>query len=279
MRSAAASLLIVIIANFLLPAARATVPLTNTLSASASASASALAPVASLIQSGYHFQSSDTQSLQDDDFKNPGMLWVDTGRQYFNDAAGLKNQACASCHEKLASSVATTFPKMNQHLGAVVNLTTQIQHCRSQHQQAEPIDYESETALALTAYLANHARGQRADHHVLAPPATLKQSVEDGGRYFNQRRGQLNLSCHNCHQDSVGKMLRGDLISQGQSNGYPIYRLEWQSLGSLHRRFRACDIGVRAQPQALGSDTYINLEAYLKQRGAGLLIETPAVRR
>ena len=271
MRSAAASLLIVIIANFLLPAARATVPLTNTLSASA--------PVASRAQSGYHFQSSDTQSLQDDDFKNPGMLWVDTGRQYFNDAAGSKNKACADCHEKLASSVATTFPKMNQHLGAVVNLTTQIQHCRSQHQQAEPIDYESETALALTAYLANQARGQRADHRALAPPATLKQAVEDGGRYFNQRRGQLNLSCNNCHQDSVGKMLRGDLISQGQSNGYPIYRLEWQSLGSLHRRFRACDIGVRAQPQALGSDTYINLEAYLKQRGAGLLIETPAVRR
>ena len=230
-------------------------------------------------QSGYEFQSRDTQSLQDDDFKNPGMLWVDLGEQLFRETAGTKGQSCAACHEALPLSVAATFPKTNTHLGKIVNLSSQIQHCRSEHQGAAPIDYESEASLALTAYLGNRSRGQIANPLGSSLEEKLNKSIKNGRHYFTQRRGQLNLSCSNCHRDNVGKMLRGDLISQGRGNGYPIYRLEWQSLGSLHRRFRSCDIGVRAQPHELGSDTYTDLEAYLKHDGGKLVVETPAVRR
>ncbi|MEH6559423.1 MAG: sulfur oxidation c-type cytochrome SoxA [Oceanicoccus sp.] len=230
-------------------------------------------------RSGYEFQSIDTQSMQADDFENPGMLWVDMGELYYNEPAGKMDQSCADCHGEFPKSLATSFPKNNHHLEAVVNLTSQIQHCRTVHQKAEPIDYESETSLALTVYLASRARGEMVNQIDSSPVDQLKASIENGRVYFHQRKGQLNLSCSNCHDSSVGKMLRGDLISQGQSNGYPIYRLEWQSLGSLHRRFRSCDIGVKAQAQALGSSIYINLEAYLKERGGDLLIETPAVRR
>jgi sulfur-oxidizing protein SoxA len=74
-------------------------------------------------------------------------------------------------------------------------------------------------------------------------------------------------------------MLRGDKISQGHGNGYPIYRLEWQSAGSLHRRLRSCDIGVRAQPHQLGSQTYTEVELFLRQRAGSLPLEVPAVRR
>jgi sulfur-oxidizing protein SoxA len=267
--------LTVIMSNSVLPKAHAASPSTTS-STILSTSSSTRTTVQA--QSGYKFQSDDTQSLQDDDFKNPGMLWVDIGEQRFNESAGSTGQSCKACHENMPTSVAATFPKMNKHLGKIVNLTAQIQHCTAEHQEAEPIEYESETSLALTAYIGNRSRGQIANQLDSAQEGKLKNSIENGKRYFNQRKGQLNLSCSNCHEDSVGEMLRGDLISQGQSNGYPIYRLEWQSLGSLHRRFRSCDIGVRAKPYELGSDTYTNLEAYLKHRGDGLTIETPAVR-
>jgi hypothetical protein len=69
----------------------------------------------------------------------------------------------------------------------------------------------------------------------------------DAGRaLYHQRQGQLDLACAQCHDQSWGKRLRVERISQGHATGFPIYRLEWQTLGSLHRRLRACFQGVRA---------------------------------
>jgi sulfur-oxidizing protein SoxA len=74
-------------------------------------------------------------------------------------------------------------------------------------------------------------------------------------------------------------MLRGDRISQGHGTGYPAYRLEWQTLGSLHRRFRACNLAIRAEPLDAGDPRYVDLELFLAWRAAGLPLEAPAVRR
>lgn len=225
-------------------------------------------------QSGIAFQSADIRSLQEDNFQNPGMLWVDKGAVLFNARAGTSNQACSDCHHNL-DGAASIFPKINAHTGTLVNLTTQIQHCRVEHQGADPIEYESETALALAAYLGFRSRGESLNR----PDESLQAQLDRGKDYYNLQKGQLDLACHQCHDQNVGKMLRGDRLSEGHGNGYPAYRLEWQTLGSLHRRLRACDIGVRAEPYPLGSGEYIELELYLKQRAAGLPIETPAVRR
>ena len=73
-------------------------------------------------------------------------------------------------------------------------------------------------------------------------------------------------------------MIRADLLSQGHSNGFPTYRLKWQGMGSLHRRFKGCMDQVRAAPYKRGSDEFLALELYLATRGAGLSVETPAVR-
>ena len=89
----------------------------------------------------------------------------------------------------------------------------------------------------------------------------------------------MNLACMHCHVQNAGKTLLAEKISEGHSNGYPIYRLEWQGLGSLHRRLRSCQLGVRAEPFAAGSDQYLALELYLAWRAGELPIETPAVRR
>jgi sulfur-oxidizing protein SoxA len=67
-------------------------------------------------------------------------------------------------------------------------------------------------------------------------------------------------------------------VPQGHPNGYPLYRLEWQSLGSLQRRLRNCMIGVRAESYAYGSPEFVALEAYLTSRAGGMKIESPAVR-
>jgi sulfur-oxidizing protein SoxA len=101
----------------------------------------------------------------------------------------------------------------------------------------------------------------------------------DAGRTaFNRRQGQLNLSCAQCHDQNWGKSLAGSPIPQAHPTGYPIYRLEWQGMGSLQRRLRNCLVGVRAEPYGYGAQEYVELELFLMWRARGMSIETPAVR-
>ncbi|OYY59927.1 MAG: sulfur oxidation c-type cytochrome SoxA [Rhizobiales bacterium 35-66-30] len=101
---------------------------------------------------------------------------------------------------------------------------------------------------------------------------------ENGRRLFERRMGQLDLACASCHDDNWRGRLGGSPITQGQPNGYPIYRLEWQALGSLQRRMRNCMVGVRAEPYDLSAPEYVDLELYLMSRATGLPMEAPAVR-
>ena len=114
----------------------------------------------------------------------------------------------------------------------------------------------------------------------LAPPddARLQSYQTRGEQRFRQRIGQLGLSCAQCHDDHAGKRLGGSTIPHGHANGYPLYRLEWQALGSLQRRLRNCMTGVRAEPFAFGAIELVELELYLALRAKGLPLETPAVR-
>ncbi len=101
---------------------------------------------------------------------------------------------------------------------------------------------------------------------------------ERGQALYGQRVGQLDLACADCHDRHAGQRLAGSVIPQGHPTGYPIYRLEWQGMGSLQRRLRGCLTGVRAEPIAADSDDFTALELFLMQRAAGMLVETPAVR-
>jgi len=86
------------------------------------------------------------------------------------------------------------------------------------------------------------------------------------------------MSCKNCHMDYPGVKIRANVLTNGLPNGFPTYRLKWQKVGSLHRRFRGCNKNVRATPYKQGSDEYSNLELYLTHRANGVAVETPAVR-
>ena len=227
------------------------------------------------LKSGRSFLTAETQQLQSDEFENPGYLWVDRGGELFT-LVEEGAPSCVSCHADGMSGVAATYPKLDEQSSELLNIEGRINQCRSQHQGAAPWDYESEELLSVTAYVAEQSKGMAIDVHV---DAATQPYVDKGRDYFLTRRGQFNLSCQQCHTENWGAQLRGDTISQGHGNGFPAYRLEWQSLGSLQRRLRDCDTGVRAQPLPYGDPTYLAVELYLATRANGLEIETPAVRR
>jgi sulfur-oxidizing protein SoxA len=233
---------------------------------------------ASELRSGREFLSPDTRAQQDDLAINPGMLWVEQGEKLWGEPAGAQAKSCASCHGEPASlkGVAAKYPLYDRGAGQLMNLEQRVQQCRVERQRAEPLAYESQDLLSLTALVAHQSRGLPMSVAIDGP---ARPFFEAGEKLYYERQGQLDLSCAQCHEQNWGKRLRSERISQGQSNGFPAYRLEWQTLGSLHRRLRACFQGVRAEPPLSGSPELVALELYLAWRGEGLPIETPAVRR
>jgi sulfur-oxidizing protein SoxA len=171
---------------------------------------------------------------------------------------------------------ATRYPQIDRGSAMLINLEGRIQQCRERRQQAAPLRYESEELLALTALVRMQSRGMP-----LAIEIDLqnRRHFERGRELYYRRVGQMNLACAHCHQDNWGKKLGPETVSQGHGNPYPIYRLEWQTMGSLHRRFRSCLSGVRAEMLPYGAPEYLDLELYLAWRSGNLPIETPGVRR
>ena len=113
-------------------------------------------------RSGYTYLSEENQRLQDDDFANPGLLWVERGRELWSQVDGAAATSCASCHGDAATSmrgVRTRYPLFDPTLGKLINLEQQINRCRTQYMQAMPYPYESEMLLDLAAFIGFQSRG------------------------------------------------------------------------------------------------------------------------
>lgn len=224
-------------------------------------------------QSSYVLMSKDNQLLQDDMTSNPALFWILEGEALWKQSE--KNRpACIGCHQDISKmkGVATSYPKLlNKQL---VTLEDRVNLCRSR--QGLPVyAYESKELLSLTSFIAYQSRDQKI-HLNLSPE--LKEQAQKGEALFNFRMGQINLSCANCHEERSGLSLGGVIIPQGHPTAYPIYRIEWQSVGSLQRRLRNCMIGLRAEPFAFGSEELKQLELFLKVRADGMDFEAPGVR-
>ncbi|MDH7794370.1 MULTISPECIES: sulfur oxidation c-type cytochrome SoxA [unclassified Beijerinckia] len=229
-------------------------------------------------KSGFEFMGRDTQAMQQDDTSNPGMLSVLDGGALWDRPDGADKKACASCHGDASRSmegVAARYPAFDPAVGKVIDLEQRINLCRSDHQKAPAFAYESPDLLALSAFVARQSRGLPI---AIASDARNAEALAEGRKLFTARVGQLNLSCAICHDDNWGQKLGGTSIPQGHPNGYPLYRLEWQAMGSLQRRLRNCMIGMRAEPYSYGSTEFVALELFLMQRAQGIAMESPAVR-
>jgi sulfur-oxidizing protein SoxA len=229
-------------------------------------------------RSGYDDMTAELQQMQDDPFANPGMLWVSEGGETWITPEGLAGKSCADCHgvaEQKMVGLAARYPAFDDILAAPVDLPGRVNLCRTRYQGADPLERESHEMLAVTAFLSYQSDGLP-----IAPPEDprLESWRRQGESLFRARMGQLNLACATCHEDRAGGHLAAAEIPQGHPTGYPQYRLEWQDMGSLQRRFGNCLFGIRAEAFGDGSEDYIALELYLKQRAAGMSMEAPAIR-
>ncbi|HEX6268247.1 MAG TPA: sulfur oxidation c-type cytochrome SoxA [Burkholderiales bacterium] len=211
--------------------------------------------------------SRETRAMQDDEITGPAALWLLEGEALWRDG-------CARCHaEGSMKGVAARYPALHQ--GKLVNLEQRINACRVEQQKAPAYAYESRELLALASYVGRQSRGSPIQAEI---DDKTRKYLDRGKESFHRRQGQLNLACAQCHDDNWGRKLAGSTIPQAHPTGYPLYRLEWQAVGSLQRRLRNCLTGMRAQNHAFGAAELVELELYLMWRARGMKLETPAVR-
>lgn len=229
------------------------------------------------IFSGWLFRSDETQALQLDDFDNPGMIFVDQGADTWVEVDGSKGKSCSSCHGDADSmtGVRAEYPKWNEEAGEVRTLAMQINDCREDQMDAKPWGYTSGNMANMEALISVQSRGMPVNVAIDGPVAS---TWEKGKELYYARTGQLDLSCASCHEENYGNYIRADHLSQGQINGFPVYRLKNAKLNTAHARFKGCVRDTRAETYNPGSAEFVALELYVASRGNGLSVEAPSVR-
>ncbi|MDO6730639.1 sulfur oxidation c-type cytochrome SoxA [Marinovum sp. 2_MG-2023] len=227
--------------------------------------------------SGWHFRTDETQALQLDDFDNPAMIFVDQAIDAYDVVEGAAGESCASCHGDVETfkGLTAAMPKVDAD-GNLVVMEDLINECRTDRMQADAWKWSGADMQAMVALIGVQSRGMPMSVAIDGEAAPF---WEQGKEMYYTRYGQLELSCANCHEDNYGNYIRADHLSQGQTNGFPVYRLKQAKLISKHNRFRGCIRDTRAETFAEGSDEFRALELYVASRGNGLSLETPAVRQ
>ncbi|AXC49515.1 sulfur oxidation c-type cytochrome SoxA [Paracoccus suum] len=229
------------------------------------------------IYSGWLFRDADTQAMQTDDFSNPGMIFVDQGVDQWSKVDGTEGKSCADCHKDISSmkGVRASMPKVNPDAKELWSVENYINACRTERMGAEPWEWSSAPMEAMTLAISLQSRGEPVNVKIDGDAAPY---WEQGKEIYYTRYGQLQLSCANCHEDHYGDMIRADHLSQGQINGFPVYRNNGAGVVSIHERFSGCIRDTRAEPFKQGSPEFRALELYVASRGAGLPVEGASVR-
>ncbi len=228
--------------------------------------------------SGYTLLKQETKEMQDDDFLNQGMDTVAKGAKLFA-TKGKKGVSCETCHGEKGKRInpknIAKYPILDPKTKRPLTLQQRILNMWTEQMGNAPLKYESDDALALETFVRHLARGQKVNVNTRGAMAPF---YEQGKKLFESRAGHLNMACNLCHDYYPKHLLRAQVLSQGQTNGFPLYRLANGKVVGTQTRINQCFKSIRAEEQPYGTETFALIELYLNARGNGLKIETPAVR-
>jgi len=202
---------------------------------------------------------------------------VDRGKDMF--ATPFKNgKTYGDCFPNKGVGIRQNYPYFDEKSGQVITLELALNQCRQANGE-EPLSDVKDEMASLTAYMAFTSRGKPFDIKIPNDARALA-AYENGEKYFYSRRGQLNFSCASCHVQNPGQHIRTEVLAPalGLLNAMPIYRSEWNGMGTISRRFVTCNSQVRGVPLEPQDENYRDVEYYLSYMANGLPISGPGAR-
>ena len=202
---------------------------------------------------------------------------IDTGEAMWDEPFA-NGQSYATCFGDDVSAVRPRYPHYDAGRDEVVTLELAINECRQANGE-KPLKYRIGPMADLSAFIAYQGRGHKIDIKVDSDGAM--KWYERGRKHFYAKRGQLNLSCADCHQHNAGNYVRADRLSPalGQTTHFPVYRSKWGNLGTLHRRYVGCNKQVRFKALKPQSAEYRALEYFHTYMANGLEWNGPGARK
>ncbi|HHJ17527.1 MAG TPA: sulfur oxidation c-type cytochrome SoxA [Gammaproteobacteria bacterium] len=208
----------------------------------------------------------------------PYELNIDKGKKLFNTP--FKNgKTYASCFRNDGIGIKQDYPYFDTASGKVVTLEGAINDCRTKNGE-KPLKWKKGAMADISAYMAYTSRGNKINVKVPGDEGA-QAAYQRGKNHFYAKRGQLNMSCADCHQWNAGNRVRADLLSPalGHTSHFPVYRSKWGGLGTLHRRYGGCNKQVRSKPYKAQSDEYKSLEYFHTYMSNGLVLNGPGARK
>jgi sulfur-oxidizing protein SoxA len=200
---------------------------------------------------------------------------VDEGRKLFNTPFKNK-ESYKSCLGGI--KIKYKYPYFDTKRNQVITIEQAINECRVKN--GEKALKTGKGALAkISAFISYESRGQKIN--VKIPNKKAQQAYERGKKMFYSKSGYLNNSCATCHVQGAGNRARAEFMSPmlGAVTNYPVYRIKWQGLGTLHRRLQGCvkDQGS-VKPKRQGKRLK-ELEYFISYMSNGMKYYGPDIRK
>ena len=178
----------------------------------------------------------------------PYELSMSKGEQLFNTPFA-NGKGYADCFPNGGIGVAERYPFFDNKSGKVITLESAINACRQSNGE-QPLGWQKGAIADISAYMHYTSRGNMINVQVPKGDKAAVAAYERGKNHYYAKRGQLNMSCADCHVYNSGNKIRADLLGPaiGQVTHFPVYRSKWGGMGTLHRRYGGCNKQVRAKP-------------------------------
>jgi sulfur-oxidizing protein SoxA len=211
-------------------------------------------------------------------------IYISKGEALFNKQFA-NGKGFANCFPDYKKGIRQNYPKFDQASGQVVTLEGDINKCLTDNGE-KPYGWEKGNIAYVGAYLSYLSRDKVINVKTPTTAAELA-AYNRGKKHFYAKRGQLNMSCADCHYNNAGHKIRADILSPalGHTSGFPVYRNTWAAgaagdgMGTLQRRYGGCNSQVRAKPFGAQSDEYKALEYFHTYMSNGLKINGPSMRK
>jgi sulfur-oxidizing protein SoxA len=209
----------------------------------------------------------------------PYELSISNGKELF-DTPFANGKSYADCFVNGGIGIAERYPFFDSNSGQVITLESAINACREANGE-EPLKWEKGPIADISAYMHYTSRGNIINIQVPSDNPAALAAYERGKNHFYAKRGQLNMSCADCHVYNSGNKIRADILSPeiGHTTHFPVYRSSWGELGTLHRRYGGCNKQVRAKPYPAQGEEYRALEYFDTYMSNGLEINGPGARK
>jgi sulfur-oxidizing protein SoxA len=235
-------------------------------------------PFNDFINGVYSIDAASREQWEDIEEFAPYELNLGKGEELFNKPFA-NGKTYASCFENGGIGIRQNYPYFDTKTGKVKTLELEINECRKANGE-KPLKWKKGAIANISAYMAYTSRGNKFNIKIPDDPRAMA-AYQKGKEFFYAKRGQLNVSCADCHVTYSGNMVRADLLGPalGQTTHFPVYRSKWGGIGTLHRRYGGCNANIRAKPFKAQSAEYRALEYFHTYMSNGLAVNGPGARK